>query len=755
VVRKFGVELEVVTPGRYQDQSRDFCVRVMNRALTSGGWRDSRNRDYTHEVTEYWKAVHDGSVSDGSEMVSPILYGKDGEKQVQAVCREVNKEGDNFRISTSCGVHVHLDVMSAAWAPNFWEKGMGDLGHSGYENETRSACEEIRRRSPKMRRIFNRLLDAYRWFDPALRQITPPSRHDLGYCAPFEENVSADEWFEKVRPNNDRYSDTRYYRINFGTCLGAYGTVEFRMHQGSTNSEKIMQWTRLCQKFLTFSYAPERAHLDPINFSRDLEGMFECLGMSAGQKRFWRNRAEQLNNTAQGIPVSRQESLLEAMGMSDEIVRIYEGTTEDPLEVEGREEDLGYDAGALVGEAEARQHVFEGSVYGDPPAILGAAEIAYNEMDRYDSNAFETGWVAGWRRSYMETVNIFHEGVESDEFTMDREQFSGASANTLGIQAGNLAAIEDFNDREFAEGQEDTIHTDDIERALARGDGDVVLSRTAANITAYREAYEEAYRNRYSALRITLFNDMVDRFEARGSTAGRTFYHVLKSVDDPKRLDPIFADDYLVEIDEAFENAWDEQLSVGDRRLFSRDQFLVVYKQFWIRGMREAQLREEREVEARTILGMESVTVTLGGGATVTPEETFGYGTPAELQPNEWTAQEVRETLVIEPDTEISRLYVVVPELLPEGQGDVDYQATRTSEYGIGLELVGRYEWANELEDDVWMVYGENANIDDFLLHEGLRDSITFLREDGTWGEPGSSAHTTETGTADELFGVE
>lgn len=52
--------------------------------------------------------VHDGSVNNGIEVVSPILQGSKGEEQVVATCKALKKVGAQADEST--GFHVHLDL---------------------------------------------------------------------------------------------------------------------------------------------------------------------------------------------------------------------------------------------------------------------------------------------------------------------------------------------------------------------------------------------------------------------------------------------------------------------------------------------------------------------------------------------------------------------------------------------------------------------------------------------------------------------
>lgn len=85
--RKFGVEFEINLNGEGQNSLRK-------------------------ELAQEYGLVHDGSVNNGIEVVSPILGGGVGEKQIIATCKALAKV--KAGADDSCGMHVHLD------APDFY-----------------------------------------------------------------------------------------------------------------------------------------------------------------------------------------------------------------------------------------------------------------------------------------------------------------------------------------------------------------------------------------------------------------------------------------------------------------------------------------------------------------------------------------------------------------------------------------------------------------------------------------------------------
>ncbi len=57
-------------------------------------------------IGQSYKIVADGSVRNGLEVVSPILGGAAGEKEVLKVCKEIEKLGG--KVDETCGLHIHL-----------------------------------------------------------------------------------------------------------------------------------------------------------------------------------------------------------------------------------------------------------------------------------------------------------------------------------------------------------------------------------------------------------------------------------------------------------------------------------------------------------------------------------------------------------------------------------------------------------------------------------------------------------------------
>ncbi len=93
-LRKFGIEFEINFPWRQAEQLRALIGQVYN-------------------------FVHDGSVRNGLEIVSPIMQGRAGEDQIDSVCKHAQENGAGT--DETCGLHVHFD------APDFYKASQTEI----------------------------------------------------------------------------------------------------------------------------------------------------------------------------------------------------------------------------------------------------------------------------------------------------------------------------------------------------------------------------------------------------------------------------------------------------------------------------------------------------------------------------------------------------------------------------------------------------------------------------------------------------
>lgn len=96
---KFGIEIEAY----------NCDMRRLPRELQDAGIVVAVE-GYNHTTRENWKLVTDGSLQGNNtfELLSPILVGEAGLKELEKVCWVLDL--CDAKINDSCGLHVHLDA---------------------------------------------------------------------------------------------------------------------------------------------------------------------------------------------------------------------------------------------------------------------------------------------------------------------------------------------------------------------------------------------------------------------------------------------------------------------------------------------------------------------------------------------------------------------------------------------------------------------------------------------------------------------
>ena len=188
----FGVELETIAP--------DSAVR--NDGLRIGSYRHGIQVPY---LPAGWTAEADGSIDNSNgghkcEIVSPILRGEEGLKQVAEVLRTL--EAKKHRLNASCGCHVHI-----GW-------------HRDWPSEA-----------------LARLVTIIAYVEKGLYAITGTKSRERGrYCGGVRKYGND----KNAKPNLDR---DRYHALNLtNLARGTKDTVEFRLWSGSLSVIKVIGW---------------------------------------------------------------------------------------------------------------------------------------------------------------------------------------------------------------------------------------------------------------------------------------------------------------------------------------------------------------------------------------------------------------------------------------------------------------------------------------------------------------------------------
>jgi hypothetical protein len=211
-----------------------------------------------------WKAERDSSIVAGpgfmaAEIVSPVLQGTAGLRQVQAVCDWLNRVG--AKVNRSTGFHVHV----------------------GFDRADTSA--------------LRRLVSLVANFEKALYAATGThSREEGSYCRSVQDDARYQRAFRDCLATSSYLA--RYHVLNLTNLLG-YGkpTVEFRVFAGTTKATKAIGYVRLClgivEKALRMKKLPKWTAKTPVETSpihRSGEGqtaltrLFYGLGWTKGRE---------------------------------------------------------------------------------------------------------------------------------------------------------------------------------------------------------------------------------------------------------------------------------------------------------------------------------------------------------------------------------------------------------------------------------------------------------------------------------------
>lgn len=239
----FGVEIETSMP---------------RGVVSVGGYHQGTQ---VPELPAGWNAQRDGSIRSGCghqgcEIVSPVLKGADGLRQVLVVLGWLQSVG--ARVNRSTGLHVHVG----------WEgdaEALDRLAHVVSNNEK------------------------------ALYASTGTKSRETGtYCRPIQGSQEYQEVFvNKVV----RSIYNRYHGLNL-TNLQTKRTVEFRVFAGSLNASKVIGYIRLCLGLVEKALATQRAatwipkviaESSPLHRSGEgqtaLTKLFYRLGWTRGQEK--------------------------------------------------------------------------------------------------------------------------------------------------------------------------------------------------------------------------------------------------------------------------------------------------------------------------------------------------------------------------------------------------------------------------------------------------------------------------------------
>lgn len=180
-------------------------------------------QSYGHDTSALWKIVIDSSIGgdESFELVSPILRGEEGLKELKKVCNVLKLA--KAKINRSCGLHIHFDARNLQI--NDWkniyknyislEEEIDSIMPMSRRDSTNTYCKSLLYRIQTKEQAFS-IIDSCNTVNEISRKIT----------------------------GNDRY-----YKIN-AESFTRHGTVEFRQHSGTIEFDKINNWVKICSALI-------------------------------------------------------------------------------------------------------------------------------------------------------------------------------------------------------------------------------------------------------------------------------------------------------------------------------------------------------------------------------------------------------------------------------------------------------------------------------------------------------------------------
>ena len=216
-----------------ENTSKRYISVEIEVASVGGG----SSGDKVSPVVKEWNSaiVHDGSLpSTGFEINTAPANGDIFINLINEVCGVLKAQ--KAKVDNSCGLHVHVDAREC----NFYD--------------------------------IRKLVYLYDKIETAFFGIVAPSRKTVHYCAPcgkklvknLEENniikdnkktIITNVYGSEVNLNTvktQKYNNARYNALNLHSWVYR-GTIENRMHHGTINAEKIINWSLLQAAMLDFA----------------------------------------------------------------------------------------------------------------------------------------------------------------------------------------------------------------------------------------------------------------------------------------------------------------------------------------------------------------------------------------------------------------------------------------------------------------------------------------------------------------------
>lgn len=277
----FGVELETV--GLTHDEIQEAIEEAGGSYIGHFGYHGGPDTDSMRNENLVWKSERDGSLNNNtgrgtaSEVISPRLYGKEGQRHLRKVMKKLSQKARRAGITPvnrSCGTHITLN----------WKNARTDRFSEQRETARTYAIREA--------------YDYFRW---AFQALTSRSRHDNIYSS--IQRVPITDGSEEQRCEAARTISCSRGAVNLKIRRGC---VEFRMHNGTLNGEKLINWIDLNHCVLKWAMNDNHPnfHRSVREFTPDLMGLLDMVGAGTVLKNKLLARAAELNHNPSWVDMT-------------------------------------------------------------------------------------------------------------------------------------------------------------------------------------------------------------------------------------------------------------------------------------------------------------------------------------------------------------------------------------------------------------------------------------------------------------------
>ena len=237
------------------------------------GWHSSEAPSPSEGSDGEWFTMRDGSLSGypcgthtkgNVELVSPILYGEAGVREMKRVLTRINASGAT--VDRSCGTHITV----------------------GLNNNSRwnrlSLAGKVK--------VANRVVDFYNHFQPVFDAMSPNCRQMGG--AGMSVGMRAPENITEGRTQSDRYSAVNL--MNYILYGEGVGRIEFRQPGYTLDAKKITLWLKIIGRIISMALNENhcsRAY-DLYEMPQTVTGMTTYLGLGPALEARLRARITEL-----------------------------------------------------------------------------------------------------------------------------------------------------------------------------------------------------------------------------------------------------------------------------------------------------------------------------------------------------------------------------------------------------------------------------------------------------------------------------